>query len=105
VRESGRRGKIRIATTTTRDGIEVSFRDSGTGIRNPDRIFDPFYTTKEVGKGTGLGLSICYGIVREHSGEILCCNNADGRGATFTIRLPLNGTTAGPDRAQAAAAM
>ena len=50
-------------------------------FRIPDRIFDPFFTTKEVGKGTGLGLSICYGIVREHGGEILCHNNTgrDGR--------------------------
>jgi signal transduction histidine kinase len=42
-----------------------------------------------VGKGTGLGLSICYGIVREHAGEILCHNNPDGQGAVFTVRLPL----------------
>ena len=54
----------------------------------PERIFDPFFTTKEIGKGTGLGLSICYGIVREHGGEILCHNNADGEGATFIVRLP-----------------
>ena len=53
------------------------FRDNGHGIAYPDRIFDPFFTTKEVGKGTGLGLSICYGIVREHGGEILCHNNPD----------------------------
>ncbi len=54
----------------------------------PNRIFDPFFTTKQVGEGTGLGLSICYGIVKEHGGEILCANNPDGRGATFTVRLP-----------------
>jgi len=89
VREAGRRGNIVISTATVTGAIEVAFRDNGTGISNPDRIFDPFYTTKEVGKGTGLGLSICYGIVREHSGEILCFNNPDGEGATFTIRLPL----------------
>jgi len=68
--------------------VEVSFRDNGNGITVPDRIFDPFFTTKEVGKGTGLGLSICYGIVREHGGEILCHNNSDGEGATFVVRLP-----------------
>lgn len=65
------------------------FRDNGPGIAYPDRIFDPFFTTKEVGKGTGLGLSICYGIVREHGGEILCHNNPEGPGATFTVRLPV----------------
>jgi two-component system NtrC family sensor kinase len=42
-----------------------------------------------VGKGTGLGLSICYGIVREHGGEILCRNNVEAPGATFTVRLPV----------------
>src|SRR5271170_6344054 len=62
---------------------------SGTGISQPDKIFDPFFTTKEVGKGTGLGLSICYGIVREHGGEILCENNSGGPGCTFVVRLPL----------------
>ena len=89
VRESERRGKIVITTAQSNGSIEVRFKDNGTGITNPDRIFDPFYTTKEVGKGTGLGLSICYGIVREHSGEIICLNNHGSPGATFTIRLPL----------------
>ena len=89
VRETNRRGKIAITTGQTADAVEVLFRDNGPGIANADRIFDPFYTTKEVGKGTGLGLSICYGIVREHSGEILCLNNATSEGATFAIRLPL----------------
>jgi PAS domain S-box-containing protein len=100
VRESQHGGRISIETAHFGDSIEIHFRDTGTGIRNPERIFDPFYTTKEVGKGTGLGLSICYGIVREHSGEILCRNNQDSPGATFTIRLPL----AQPLRAKAKAA-
>jgi two-component system, NtrC family, sensor kinase len=69
--------------------LEVLFRDNGEGIRNPERIFDPFFTTKEVGQGTGLGLSICYGIVREHEGEIMCANNQDMPGATFSVRLPV----------------
>ena len=47
----------------------VEFTDSGPGVRDTNRIFDPFYTTKPVGKGTGLGLSICYGIVKEHTEE------------------------------------
>ena len=68
--------------------MEVSFSDNGNGITHPDKIFDPFFTTKEVGKGTGLGLSICYGIVKEHGGEILCHNNSAGQGATFMVRLP-----------------
>ena len=89
VRDTGRSGKIVITTERRSDLVEVRFRDTGTGISNLDRIFDPFYTTKEVGKGTGLGLSICYGIVREHNGEIVCFNNQDSTGATFAIRLPL----------------
>ena len=89
VRSSGRPGVIEIETHRRQDWAEISFRDNGEGIKHPDRIFDPFFTTKEVGKGTGLGLSICYGIVREHEGEIVCANNKDGPGATFTVRLPI----------------
>ena len=52
----------------------TQFTDDGAGIKDPKRIFDPFYTTKSVGKGTGLGLSICYGIVKEHGGDITAHN-------------------------------
>jgi two-component system NtrC family sensor kinase len=88
IQEVRRRGKIELATTCSDGHVEISFRDNGPGIRHPDRIFDPFYTTKEVGKGTGLGLSICYGIVRAHRGEIVAENNPDGIGCTFRVRLP-----------------
>jgi PAS domain S-box-containing protein len=88
VHEIGRPARIEIMTTKAGDAVEVSFRDNGYGISHPDRIFDPFFTTKEVGKGTGLGLSICYGIVKEHGGEILCHNNTDSEGATFIVRFP-----------------
>jgi PAS domain S-box-containing protein len=88
VHEVGRPARIEIMTAKTGNAVEISFRDNGSGIKNPDRIFDPFFTTKEVGKGTGLGLSICYGIVKEHGGEILCHNNTDGQGATFIVRFP-----------------
>jgi len=64
----------------------VEFDDSGPGIKDPGRIFDPFYTTKSVGKGTGLGLSICYGIVKEHGGEIVARNREEG-GATIAVRF------------------
>jgi two-component system, NtrC family, sensor kinase len=84
----GRPARIEIMSTKAGDAVEVSFRDNGNGISHPDKIFDPFFTTKEVGKGTGLGLSICYGILKEHGGEILCHNNTDRPGATFIVRLP-----------------
>jgi len=89
VRECGRPARIEVMSARCAGYVEVSFRDNGVGIVDPDRIFDPFFTTKEVGKGTGLGLSICYGIVHEHGGEIICHNNLDSEGATFIVRLPL----------------
>ena len=88
VRETGRPARIEVTTASLGAYVEISFRDNGHGIAQPDRVFDPFFTTKEVGKGTGLGLSICYGIVREHGGEILCHNNTGSEGATFMVRLP-----------------
>src|SRR5204862_2312051 len=63
VQEAGQRGRIKIHTRRQAEMIEVPISANGTGISDPQRIFDPFYTTKQVGKGTGLGLSICYGIV------------------------------------------
>jgi len=65
----------------------VEFADSGPGLKEPQRVFEPFYTTKPVGKGTGLGLSTCYGIIQQHDGEISCCNRPGG-GAIFTVQLP-----------------
>jgi two-component system NtrC family sensor kinase len=70
--------------------VEAQFTDTGHGIRLEDkeRIFDPFFTTKEVGHGTGLGLAISYGIIKEHNGMVTVESEA-GRGATFTVRLPV----------------
>jgi PAS domain S-box-containing protein len=87
--DAGHRGKIHLKTFHTGEWVEVTIRDNGTGITDVERIFDPFYTTKQTGKGTGLGLSICYGIVRAHGGEIQCWNNTDGEGSTFSIRVPV----------------
>jgi len=88
VKESAPGPRIEIHSSRRGDFIEVSFRDNGHGVSQPERIFDPFFTTKQVGEGTGLGLSICYGIVKEHGGEIFCANNPDEAGATFTVRFP-----------------
>jgi two-component system NtrC family sensor kinase len=85
--ETDRKGRIEIETHSAGDAIEIHFRDNGPGVTHPERIFDPFFTTKGVGKGTGLGLSICYGIIRQHGGDISCRNHPSG-GAIFVIRLP-----------------
>ncbi len=81
-------GRLRLRAFRDGDHVAVEFHDSGAGIRDAKRIFDPFYTTKPVGKGTGLGLSICYGIIRAHGGEILARNHPQG-GAVFQVRLPV----------------
>lgn len=86
--EKSEEGDLWVRTGVERNSIFVEFTDSGSGVRDASRVFDPFYTTKPVGKGTGLGLSICYGIVTEHGGTILVKNDPP-RGATFRIELPL----------------
>jgi PAS domain S-box-containing protein len=79
-------GVLKVRALRKDNFVCVVFDDSGPGIKDPSRIFDPFYTTKSVGKGTGLGLSICYGIVKEHGGEIIARNREEG-GATIEVRL------------------
>ena len=71
--------------------MESRIRDTGTGIspENLDRVFNPFFTTKQPGRGTGLGLSVSFGIVREHGGEITV-ENTSGNGSTFLVRLPVD---------------
>lgn len=95
IHEKGGSGEIWIRTEIAGDRLRVEITDNGPGVSHPHRIFDPFYTTKPVGKGTGLGLSICYGIVKEHGGEIQV-RNSPPRGATFTITLPLSPIKAAP---------
>src|SRR5215469_17027302 len=80
-------GVLTIRTLRDRGSVVVLLSDTGPGIREPHRVFDPFYTTKAIGKGTGLGLSICYGIVQEHGGKIFCYNGQP-RGAVFRVELP-----------------
>jgi PAS domain S-box-containing protein len=101
IEESGRRGKICLKTQSAGQYIEISLADNGTGITDVERIFDPFYTTKQTGKGTGLGLSICYGIVRAHGGEIQCWSNSSGFGSTFSIRIPVAAEVAAANSKQA----
>ncbi|HEY82461.1 MAG TPA: PAS domain S-box protein [Dehalococcoidia bacterium] len=94
--EAHKRGTLTITTERVGDIVRASFADDGPGIpkENLRRIFNPFFTTKEVGKGTGLGLSICHGIVAEHGGRIYAESEL-GKGATFTVELPVAGSDEG----------
>jgi signal transduction histidine kinase len=80
-------GVLRVSAQIQGKEVVVQFSDSGPGIKEPHRVFDPFYTTKAIGKGTGLGLSAVYGVVQEHRGQITCQNKPEG-GAVFVLRLP-----------------
>ena len=80
-------GLLQVSTRCENDFAVVEISDTGPGIKEPERIFEPFYTTKPVGQGSGLGLSACYGIVQEHGGTIACYNRPGG-GASFMISFP-----------------
>jgi signal transduction histidine kinase len=81
-------GLLQVSARAQGEDVVVQFSDSGPGIKEPHRVFDPFYTTKPIGKGTGLGLSAVYGVVQEHRGQITCQNKPEG-GALFVLRLPV----------------
>ncbi|MHB8104291.1 MAG: PAS domain S-box protein [Dehalococcoidales bacterium] len=92
--EANGHGTLKISGKVIDKHVNVSFTDDGPGIskENMRSIFNPFFTTKQVGKGTGLGLSICYGIVTSHGGKIYAESDY-GKGATFVVELPvLNGS-------------
>ncbi len=98
--EAGKGGTLTIRVFSRDGDVHIDFEDTGPGIKEPNRIFDPFYTTKNVGKGTGLGLSICYGIVKEHGGDISAANR-EGGGAVVEIILPAGqSTTVSSDSSQ-----
>jgi PAS domain S-box-containing protein len=86
-----KKGLIKIEIGRSKGGrhVYMSFSDNASGIpvEYLDKIYEPFFTTKEVGKGTGLGLSIAYGIIREHNG-VISCESSPGEGSTFTIKIP-----------------
>jgi PAS domain S-box-containing protein len=94
------RGTIRIRTFEQDGQVAVEIGDTGCGIspEHLSRIFEPFYTTKEVGTGTGLGLSISYGIIRKHHGRIEV-ESTVGQGTTFRVWLPVE-RVAGVDAEQ-----
>ena len=84
------KGKLTITTKKSDSTIKICVKDNGPGIMPEvmDRMFDPFFTTRETGQGTGLGLSLCYGIVTEHKGKIYA-ESKPGKGATFIVELPV----------------
>lgn len=89
-------GILKVELSTDANNLIINIIDSGTGIadENLEKIFTPFFTTKEVGKGTGLGLPLVYGIVKMHKGQINIKSNAKPEkgqtGTTFTITIPKN---------------
>jgi signal transduction histidine kinase len=88
-------GWLTIVTKTAGATATIEVADTGSGIPEEQlsRIYDPFFSTKEIGKGTGLGLSITYGIVQEHGGTITC-ESAVGQGTRFTLALPASSARA-----------
>lgn len=85
-------GRITIVTRHVGGHVMISVADTGTGVPESirDRIFDPFFTTKEIGKGTGQGLAICRDVVVSKHGGSLEVGGADGEGAVFVVRLPID---------------
>jgi two-component system, NtrC family, sensor kinase len=83
-------GRLEISTEADEDSAVVEVRDTGLGIapEHLTKIYDPFFTTKQIGKGTGLGLAVSYGIVRDHGGHIVVESKL-GEGTRFQITLPL----------------
>jgi PAS domain S-box-containing protein len=96
VGESGAKGLLTVCTRQEDDQIVVEIADTGCGIPDEihDRVWDHFFTTKQVGKGTGQGLSIVHAIIDKHDGAISFESRANG-GTTFTVRLPLQSSQAG----------
>jgi len=88
----------RAPATESRPMVAISIVDTGCGIpeKNLKRIFDPFFTSKDVGKGTGLGLSVSHGIIEAHGGVIEVQSKV-GEGSTFRVYLPLTAPSAGPN--------
>jgi PAS domain S-box-containing protein len=82
-------GTLTVRTSREDKHVLIHIQDTGVGIQEEirDKIFEAFFTTKQKVKGVGLGLSVCYGIIKDHGGEIKV-ESEEGKGTTFTIRLP-----------------
>lgn len=88
------KGKIKVQTQNCEDWVEIRVQDTGSGIPEKvrPRIFDPFFTTKEIGKGTGQGLAIARSVVVDKHHGTIHFETEEGKGTTFVIRLPKDGT-------------
>lgn len=93
VGDTSSKGAIRVRTSLDGDTVQIEIEDTGAGIPAAvrDRIYDPFFTTKEVGKGSGQGLAIARSIIVDKHGGSLDCESEEGKGTTFIIRLPVDG--------------
>lgn len=80
--------RITVSAGMSHGTVSITVSDTGSGFQDPERVFDPFFTTKAVGKGTGLGLSVCYGIVKQHGGDIRAFNTKP-HGAGVTMEVPV----------------
>jgi signal transduction histidine kinase len=102
VADTEERGTIRIRTRVEGDEAVIEIADDGPGIpaELQDRIYEPFFTTKEIGKGSGQGLALARTTLEQHGGSI-GCNSTIGTGTTFVVRLPLRQLD-GADVAEAA---
>jgi two-component system NtrC family sensor kinase len=91
VESLGEGALISIETRTNGEWIEAAVSDTGPGIpyESTDKVFDPFYTTKDPGKGAGLGLSVSHRIVEDMGGE-MCIHSEPGRGTSVLVRLPVH---------------
>ena len=85
------KGILTLTTQKQNSWVEIVSQDTGKGIsaEHLSKIFDPFFSTREVGEGTGMGLSVCAGIIHACHGEIKAESRGTGQGATFTVRLPI----------------
>jgi two-component system NtrC family sensor kinase len=88
IMEAAGGGMLEVRSYRSGRHLVLEFIDDGVGMKEPNRVFEPFYTTKKVGMGTGLGLSICYGILKEHNGEIEA-ESRQPRGSIFRVKLPV----------------
>ena len=86
--DADRERRVRIEATLAGNRIQIVISDSGPGFPKPDRVFDPFFTTRSPGEGPALALSLCYSIVREQGGD-MCASNLQPYGAAVVIEMPI----------------